>query len=105
MGQKSDVRLSISPHLCIPANRCEGTNEWTVVKNRFVPSKDHREEKSTGKSICLWVSEIKQKKITSNSSRIGSTSVTPQGVREESVFSFEDENNPFGFSAAPGLQK
>ncbi|GFX19125.1 hypothetical protein TNCV_3012691 [Trichonephila clavipes] len=44
----------------VATNKWKGTNEWTAVQNRCMPSKDHGKEKASGESICLWVSEKKK---------------------------------------------
>ncbi|GFY17592.1 hypothetical protein TNCV_3519471 [Trichonephila clavipes] len=65
---------------------------------------EHCEEKPSGESIRLLMSE-KKKSFTSNISRVGSTSVSPQEVREESVVPFEEENNRSGYSTHPCASK
>ncbi|GFS89107.1 hypothetical protein TNCV_1258611 [Trichonephila clavipes] len=47
----------------------------------------------------------RKRTVTLNSSRVGSTSVSPQNVREEFVVLFEEYNNPSGHSAEPWASK
>ncbi|GFY29975.1 hypothetical protein TNCV_4072881 [Trichonephila clavipes] len=65
-----------------------GNGRMGSCQNRCVPSKDRCEENASGESVHLWVSE-KKRWVTSNSSRVSPTSVSPQGVRKEYEVNFE----------------
>ncbi|GFV37428.1 hypothetical protein TNCV_4347821 [Trichonephila clavipes] len=72
------------------------------LSNSCVPSEDFCEKKPSGEPICYTrCRRRKERVLTSKSSSVISTYVSPKGMEEESVFSFEKDNNPSGYSTRP----
>ncbi|GFW64027.1 hypothetical protein TNCV_707321 [Trichonephila clavipes] len=82
---------------------CEGMKEWTTVKAGVSLLMIVGKKMTSGEFIRFWMSE-KKKGAGSNSSRVGSTSVSFQGVREESVVYFKRKDPP-GDSVHPWTSK
>ncbi|GFX75882.1 hypothetical protein TNCV_2238541 [Trichonephila clavipes] len=70
-------------------------------QNRCVFSSISLLQKPSGESIRLCVSEKKKKGYI----KYPSIAVLPQDLREESISSFEEENNPSGDSIWPRVSK